>query len=176
MKLNQILVALALAAPLGGCFDQPEPAPPPPESVFAARADQALVAAAMTDIAASPYARRVNQFRSLVISDDPKGGSRAVCGQASDDGARWKDFVAIAKPGPAISMIAVRRDALRGEGVETCRKLVLKYMGARVRADIVDAALVEAKCDTLDKEYWWAWKSYCRSNLTLPATTPAPAQ
>lgn len=169
---RRILLLLALAAPLAGCFDAPPPPPPPPESVFAAPADQALVKAALAEAAASPYARRANQFRQLVISDDAKGGWRAVCGQASDDGERWKDFVAVAQPGPGISALAVRRDQLDAAGIASCRPLVVKYLGERVRADIAEAALDKGGCLSMDRDYWWAWKSYCSGRLTTPASRP----
>lgn len=171
---RKFLLPLMLAAPLAGCFDAPPLPPPPPESAFAAPADQALVKAALAETAASPYARRASQFRQLVISDDPKGGWRAVCGQASDDGERWKDFVVVAQPGPAVSSLVVRRDQLDAAGVDSCRPLVIKYLGERVRADIAEAALDKGGCLSMDKEYWWAWKSYCSGRLTEPA--PAPGQ
>jgi len=129
---RRVLCALALMAPLTGCFDPPPPPPPGPEEVFAAPGDRALVKAALTDTAASPYARRVNQFRQLVVSDDPKGQWRAVCGQGSDDGEYWKDFVAVAQPGPAITSLVVRRDTLTPQGMAVCRPLVERYLGERV--------------------------------------------
>lgn len=176
MTRARVILALALAAPLAGCFDAPRtPPPPPPENIFAAPADRALVKGAMTDVAASPAAIGARQFRQLVISDDPQGKWRAVCGQAAEDGGQWKDFVAIAQPGPAISSLAVRGDQLTPALIATCRPLVLKYVGARVSPERADQAYAAAGCPRPDPSYWWAWKSYCHGRLTLPAATPAPA-
>lgn len=172
MSVARLLCVLALAAPLAGCFDPPPPPPPPPENVFADPVDRALVKQAMIDTAANPSGLGVRQYRQLVISSDPKGQWRAVCGQASSDGETWKDFVAIADAGIAITSLAIRGDQITPARLPVCRGLVQTYLGERVPRARAEKAFADAGCAYFDDTYWWAWKSYCTGTLTRPAPTP----
>ena len=66
MRLERLICALALAAPLAACFDPPPPPPPPPENIFAAPADRALVKQAMVDVANNAATLRATEFRQLI--------------------------------------------------------------------------------------------------------------
>lgn len=174
MSVARLLCVLALAAPLAGCFDPPPPPPPPPENVFVDPVDRALVKQAMIDTAANPAGLGVNRYQQLVISSDPRGKWRAVCGQASGDGVNWKDFVAIADEGVAITSLAIRGDQMTPARIPVCKRLVQTYLGERVSAATAETAFDDAGCGRFDETYWWAWKSYCTGTLTRPS--PAPAQ
>lgn len=175
MRVERLICALALAAPLAGCFDPPAPPPPPPENIFAAPADRALVKQAMVDVANNPAVLGSTQFRELVISDDIQGKWRAVCGQGATPAGTWKDFVAIADPGPQISSLAIRGDTLNATQVASCKPAIIKYLGEYISAEKADRAFAAADCSLLDKTYWYSWKKYCSGIQTQPSATPAPA-
>ena len=174
MRLERLICALALAAPLAACFDPPPPPPPPAENIFAAPADRVLVKQAMVDVANNPGVLGSTQFNGLVISDDPHGKWRAVCGQGATPAGTWKDFVAIAQPVPAISSLAVRGDILTPAQIASCKPVVIKYLGEYVPAAKAEKAFADAGCPSFDPTYWYAWKKYCSGKLTLPTATPAP--
>jgi hypothetical protein len=173
MAFARQTLALLLAAPLAGCFDAPAPPPPPPENVFAAPADRALVKQAMLDVANNPAVLGSTRFQALVISDDAKGKWRAVCGQGATPAGTWKDFVAIADPGPAINSLAVRGDNLTAQQMASCKPVVIRYLGEWVSAAKAEKAFAAADCASFDPTYWYAWKKYCSGTLTQPSATPA---
>lgn len=175
MRVQGLICALALTAPLAACFDPPPPPVAPPEDIFAASADRALVKQAMIDVANNPAVLGSTRFRELVISDDIQGRWRAVCGQGATPGGTWKDFVAIADPGPAINSLAVRGDRLTDAQITNCKPAIIKYLGEYLPATKAEKAYADADCTLLDKTYWYSWKKYCAGILTQPAAAPAPA-
>jgi hypothetical protein len=174
MRVSRLICAAAVAAPLAACFDPPPPPPPPPENIFAAATDRVLVRQAMTDVANNPAVLGSRQFTGLVISDDPKGRWRAVCGQGATPGGTWRDFVAIAEPGPAINSLAVRGDNLTPAQQASCKPVVIKYLGEWVSTSKAEKAFAAADCTSFDPTYWYAWKKFCSGKLTLPSATPTP--
>lgn len=175
MRVHELICALALTAPLSACFDPPPPPPPAPENIFAAPADRALVKQAMIDVANNPAVLGSTKFRELVVSDDIQGKWRAVCGQGSTPGGTWKDFVAIADPGPALNALAVRNDRLTDAQIASCKPAIIKYLGEYLPASKAEKAYADAGCSLLDTTYWYSWKKYCAGILTQPSAAPAPA-
>lgn len=174
MRVQGLICALALAAPLAACFDPPPPPPPPPENIFAAPADRILVRQAMIDVANNPVVLGSTRFRELVVSDDIQGKWRAVCGEGATTGGVWRGFVAIADPGPAINSLAVRSDQLTEAQIASCKPAIIKYLGEYIPASKGEKAFAEAGCSQLDTTYWYAWKKYCAGILTQPSAAPAP--
>lgn len=175
MRVEKLICVLALAAPLAGCFDPPPPPPPPPENIFAASADRALVRQAMVDVANYPAVLGATRFDGLMISDDPGGKWRAVCGQAATPNGTRREFVAIAQSPPVISSLAVRGDTLTPAQTASCKPVVIRYLGERVSASKAEKAFADAGCAFFDPTYWYAWKTFCSGRLTQPSAPSAVA-
>lgn len=147
----------------------------PPEAAFPDEQDSALVKAATAAVPLHPAARGAFRFRDITISSSPDGAWRAVCGEASTDGDRWRGFIHLVQRGEAQQALEVQKDALSNAQSAACRPLVLKYFGeARVDFDAADKAFADVGCTGLDVAYWDAWKRYCHAQVVRPAAAGAP--